>query len=69
LILIAYFKLMRPKNNRALMWHEVMLDPKTGTGTFELDQHKNVNKGRVPSPSVSFVIKSPSSTTSRRRKA
>ena len=45
LMLIAYFTLMRPKNNRALSWHEVTLDPKTGTGTFELDQHKNVNKG------------------------
>lgn len=45
LVLIAYFTLMRPKNNRALTWQEVALDPVKGTGSFELDQHKNVNKG------------------------
>ena len=45
LVLVAYFTLMRPKNNRALTWQEVALDPVKMTGSFELDQHKNVNKG------------------------
>jgi integrase len=38
---VAYFTLMRPKNNLALTWEEI--DP-TCT-TFHLDQHKNVNRG------------------------
>jgi integrase len=45
LMLVAYFTLMRPRNNRALTWEEVTLDPVTRTGFFKLDQHKNVNKG------------------------
>ena len=36
---------MRPKNNRALTWQEVTIDPQARTGRFRLDQHKNVNKG------------------------
>jgi integrase len=53
LILIAYYTLMRPKNNRALTWEEVPLDPVTRTGFFKLDQHKNVNKGiRAEGPVV-----------------
>jgi integrase len=43
--LIAYYTLMRPKNNRALTWEELAIDPKTRTGWFELRQHKNVKKG------------------------
>jgi integrase len=45
MILIAYFTLMRPNNNRALTWEEVTLDPVKRTGYFRLDRHKNVNKG------------------------
>lgn len=45
MMLIAYFTLMRPKNNRALTWEEVTLDPVRRTGRFRLKQHKNVNKG------------------------
>jgi hypothetical protein len=44
MIVIACFTRMRPINNWALMWEEVTLDPVKGTGNFELDQHKNVNK-------------------------
>jgi hypothetical protein len=36
---------MRPKNNKALTWEAVRIDPQTRTGWFKLDQHKNVNKG------------------------
>jgi integrase len=45
LCLVAYLTLMRPKNNKALTWEEVRIDPHTHTGWFKLDQHKNVNKG------------------------
>jgi integrase len=45
MIYIAYFTLMRPKNNRALTWEEVTLDPVRRTGSFRLNHHKNVNKG------------------------
>lgn len=45
LCLVAYLTLMRPKNNKALTWEEVRIDPHTRTGWFKLDQHKNVNKG------------------------
>jgi len=45
MMLIAYYTLMRPKNNRALTWEEITLDPEKGSGRFQLDQHKNVNKG------------------------
>lgn len=45
MILIAYHTLMRPKNNRALTWEEVTLDPERHIGSFRLDRHKNVNKG------------------------
>lgn len=45
LCLVGYMTLMRPKNNRALTWQEVTIDPQTRTGRFRLDQHKNVNKG------------------------
>ncbi len=41
MILIAYFTLMRPNNNRALTWGEVMLDPVKRTGYFRVDWHKN----------------------------
>lgn len=44
-MLIAYYTLMRPVNNRALTWEEVTIDAETRSGTFKLDQHKNVNKG------------------------
>lgn len=44
-MLIGYYTLMRPRNNRALTWEEVTIDPETRTGFFKLDQHKNVNKG------------------------
>jgi integrase len=40
---VAYFTLMRPKNNLALSWQELSIDE--DRGTFRLDQHKNVNKG------------------------
>ncbi|HXG59317.1 MAG TPA: hypothetical protein VNL91_09875 [Thermoanaerobaculia bacterium] len=43
--LIAYYSLMRPKNNRALTWEDLTIDPQGRTGRFKLDQHKNVNKG------------------------
>lgn len=43
--LVGYLTLMRPKNNRALTWGEVTIDPQARTGWFKLDQHKNVNKG------------------------
>jgi len=45
MILIAYYTLMRPKNNRALTWEEVTLDPVRRTGHFRLKQHKNASKG------------------------
>ena len=45
MIYVGYYTLMRPKNNRALTWEEVMLDPVKRTGSFRLNQHKNVNKG------------------------
>jgi|GEM_PF-6985250 len=32
MILIAYFTLMQPVNNRALTWEEVTLDPVKRTG-------------------------------------
>jgi integrase len=38
---VAYFTLMRPKNNFALMWQEIDEE----RNTFKLDQHKNVNRG------------------------
>jgi integrase len=61
MILIAYFTLMRPINNWALTWEEVTLDPVKGTGNFELDQHKNVNKGiraygRLARPLVDYLL-------------
>jgi hypothetical protein len=37
--------MMRPDCNLHLRWDEVTLDPKTLTGWYKLDQHKNVNKG------------------------
>lgn len=40
---IAYFTLMRPKNNLALTWPELSFDGERAT--FRLDQHKNVNRG------------------------
>ena len=53
LILVAFYTLMRPKNNRALTWEEVPLDPVTRMGFFKFDQHKNVNKGiRAEAPFV-----------------
>jgi integrase len=42
---VAYFTLMRPKNNLALTWPEISIDDDGVRGTFRLDQHKNVNKG------------------------
>jgi integrase len=45
LCLVAYFTMMRPKNNRALTWEEITIDEAAGKGSFRLDQHKNVNKG------------------------
>jgi integrase len=42
LCLVAYFTLMRPRNNLALAWHEV---DRPRRGYFSLDDHKNVNKG------------------------
>ena len=45
LCLVAYYTLMRPKNNRALTWEEVTIDPASRTGFFKLSRHKNVNKG------------------------
>jgi integrase len=61
MIPIAYFTLMRPINNWALAWEEVTLDPVKGTGNFELDQHKNVNKGiraygRLARPLVDYLL-------------
>jgi hypothetical protein len=43
--LIGYYTLMRPKCNRFLTWEEVTLDPANRTGWYQLDKHKNVNKG------------------------
>jgi hypothetical protein len=43
--LIGYYTIMRPDWNLHLRWDEVTLDPKTLTGWYKLDQHKNVNKG------------------------
>jgi integrase len=40
---VAYFTLMRPKNNFALTWQELLFD--CDHATFRLDVHKNVNKG------------------------
>lgn len=45
MMLIGYYTLMRPINNRALTWEEVTLDPVKRTGKFRLDRHKNVNRG------------------------
>ncbi len=45
MILVAYYTLMRPKNNRTLTWEEVTLDPVRGTGHFRLKHHKNASKG------------------------
>jgi hypothetical protein len=45
LCLIGYYTLMRPKCNRFLTWEEVTLDPANRTGWYQLDKHKNVNKG------------------------
>lgn len=42
---VAYFTLMRPKNNFALTWEEVRLHPIEDTGTFRLVNHKNERKG------------------------
>lgn len=36
---------MRPKNNRALTWEELTLDPVSRTGWFKLADHKNKRKG------------------------
>jgi integrase len=41
LCLVAYFTLMRPNNNRAWTWEEI----DSAASRFELDQHKNVNRG------------------------
>ena len=45
LSLVAYYTLMRPKNNRALEWEVLAIDTDSRTGFFKLNQHKNVNKG------------------------
>ena len=45
LCLVAYYTMMRPKNNRALTWEEITLDADPRKCWFKLDQHKNVNKG------------------------
>lgn len=45
LCLIAYLTLMRPKNNLALTWEELSFHAAGGKSWFNLDQHKNVNKG------------------------
>lgn len=42
--LIGYYTLRRPKCNRFLR-EEVTLDPANRTGWYQLDKHKNVNKG------------------------
>jgi integrase len=42
---VAYFTLMRPKNNFALTWQELSIDEASERATFRLDQHKNVNRG------------------------
>lgn len=43
--LVGYFTLMRPKNNKALTWEEIKLDPVSRTGWFKLVDHKNRRKG------------------------
>lgn len=45
LCMVAYFTLMRPKNNFALTWEEIALHEDREGGRFKLDEHKNVNRG------------------------
>jgi hypothetical protein len=45
LCMVAYFTLMRPKNNFALTWEEITLHESKDEGVFVLDRHKNVNRG------------------------
>jgi hypothetical protein len=52
---------MRPNDNRALTWDEVMLDLVKRTGYFRLDRHKNVNKcikahGRLARQLVDYLL-------------
>jgi integrase len=42
---VAYFTLMRPKNNLGLTWEEVTIDPRGENGVFRLVNHKNASKG------------------------
>lgn len=45
LCLIGSYTMMRPRCNRFLTWEEVTLDAANRTGWYQLDRHKNVNKG------------------------
>lgn len=59
---VGYYTLMRPKNNRALTWEEITLDPAARRGWFKLDQHKNVNKGikargALAAPLVDYLLR------------
>jgi hypothetical protein len=45
LCLVGYFTLMRPKNNKALTWEELTIDPVSRSGWFKLADHKNKRKG------------------------
>ncbi|HEV7241361.1 MAG TPA: hypothetical protein VGQ36_19165 [Thermoanaerobaculia bacterium] len=42
--------MMRPNCNRFLTWEEVTLDLANRTGWYQLDKHKNVNKGHALHP-------------------
>jgi integrase len=45
LCLLGYYTMMRPKCNRFLTWEELTLDAANRSGWYQLDKHKNVNKG------------------------
>jgi integrase len=51
---VAFFTLMRPKNNLALTWQEIDEE----RNTFRLDQHKNVNKAiRAEGPIAEILLR------------
>lgn len=45
LVYVAYFTLMRPRNNYSLRWEELRLDVRGRKGSFRLTDHKNARKG------------------------
>lgn len=47
IVMIGLYTLIRPSNNLALRWEDVVLHPREDRGSFHLRRHKNAKKGIV----------------------